>query len=58
MWFLVKILAAARVTAQARYYFYHEDYIKLNKMLSFTIHRSAVEDVLKKMRIIHSKMNE
>lgn len=31
------------------YYFFHEDYIKL-KMMTFTIHKDAVKDVLKKLK--------
>jgi bleomycin hydrolase len=31
------------------YYFFHEDYIKL-KMMGFTIHKDAVEDILKKFK--------
>jgi bleomycin hydrolase len=50
MWFLVKDSGSGSRNGTSKgYYFYHEDYIKL-KMLSFTIHRSAVEDVLKKMK--------
>ena len=29
------------------FYFFHEDYVKL-KMLGFTVHRSVIEDILKK----------
>lgn len=47
-WFLIKDSgSSARNSRPEGYYFYHEDYVKL-KMLSFMIHRSAVEDVLKK----------
>ncbi|MBX7095461.1 MAG: hypothetical protein K1X56_12140 [Flavobacteriales bacterium] len=31
------------------YYFFHEDYIKL-KMMTFTIHKDAVKDILKKVK--------
>jgi len=31
------------------YYFFHEDYIKL-KMMSFTVHKEAVTDILKKFK--------
>jgi bleomycin hydrolase len=31
------------------YYFFHEDFIKL-KMMTFTIHKDAVKEVLKKMK--------
>ncbi|MBT5698504.1 MAG: peptidase C1, partial [Flavobacteriales bacterium] len=29
------------------YYFYHEDFVKL-KMMTFTIHKNAVKETLKK----------
>ncbi|MFA6571008.1 MAG: peptidase C1 [Bacteroidota bacterium] len=47
-WFLIKDSGSgSRVGTNKGYYFYHEDYIKL-KMMSFLVHRSAVEDLLKK----------
>jgi len=49
-WFLIKDSGAgARNGSNKGYYFYHEDYIKL-KMMSFMVHRSAVEDLLKKFK--------
>ncbi|MBI5325986.1 MAG: peptidase C1 [Ignavibacteriae bacterium] len=50
MWFLIKDSGSgAQSHTNKGYYFYHEDYIKL-KMMSFTIHRSAVEELLKKFK--------
>tara|TARA_B110000459_G_scaffold64864_2_gene72672 strand:+ start:2022 stop:3221 length:1200 start_codon:yes stop_codon:yes gene_type:complete len=47
-WFLIKDSGSgARNGTFPGYYFYHEDYIKL-KMMSFTIHKDAVKDVLSK----------
>ncbi len=49
-WFLIKDSgSSARNGKHAGYFFYHEDYVKL-KMLAFTVHKSAVEDILKKMK--------
>jgi bleomycin hydrolase len=49
MWFLIKDSGSgSRNNLQnPGYYYYHEDYVKL-KMMTFTIHRSAVADVLAK----------
>lgn len=49
MWFLIKDSgSSARNNPQnPGYYYYHEDYVKL-KMMTFTIHRDAVKDVLAK----------
>ncbi len=50
-WFLIKDSgSSSRNGKQKGYYFYHEDYVKL-KMMTFTIHKDAVDDVLKKMKI-------
>ncbi|MCL5991722.1 MAG: peptidase C1 [Bacteroidetes bacterium] len=50
MWFLIKDSGSgAQSHTNKGYYFYHEDYIKL-KMMTFTVHRSAVEDLLKKFK--------
>ncbi|TAL70187.1 MAG: peptidase C1 [Bacteroidetes bacterium] len=50
MWFLIKDSgSSAQSHINKGYYFYHEDYIKL-KMMTFTVHRSAVEDLLKKFK--------
>ena len=50
MWFLIKDSgSSAQSHTNKGYYFYHEDYIKL-KMMTFTVHRSAVEDLLKKFK--------
>ncbi len=47
-WFVIKDSGSgARNGANKGYYFYHYDYIKL-KMMNFMIHRSIVEDILKK----------
>ena len=49
-WFLIKDSGSgSRNGSNKGYYFYHEDYVKL-KMMSFTVHRSAVEDLLKKFK--------
>ncbi|MGB9770354.1 MAG: C1 family peptidase [Candidatus Kapaibacteriota bacterium] len=50
MWFLLKDSGSGSFNGPNRgYYFYHEDYVKL-KMLSFTIHRDAVKDILVKFK--------
>ncbi|MBI3512091.1 MAG: peptidase C1 [Bacteroidetes bacterium] len=48
-WFLIKDSgSSARNNPQnPGYYYYHEDYVKL-KMMTFTIHKDAVKDVLAK----------
>jgi bleomycin hydrolase len=49
-WFLIKDSAAgSRNNTHPGYYFYHEDYVKL-KMLSFMVHRSAAEEIMKKLK--------
>jgi bleomycin hydrolase len=49
-WYLIKDSAAgSRNSRNPGYYMYHEDYVKL-KMLTLTLHRSLVEDVLKKFK--------
>jgi bleomycin hydrolase len=49
-WYLIKDSGSGSRNGPHRgYYFYHEDYVKL-KMLSYMVHRSAVEDVLKKFK--------
>ncbi len=48
VWFVIKDSGSgARNGSNKGYYFYHYDYIKL-KMMNFMIHRSIVEDILKK----------
>jgi bleomycin hydrolase len=49
MWFLIKDSgSSSRNNPQnPGYYYYHEDYVKL-KMMTFTIHKDAVKDVLAK----------
>lgn len=49
MWFLIKDSnSSSRNNPQnPGYYYYHEDYVKL-KMMSFTIHKDAVKDVVAK----------
>ncbi len=50
VWFLIKDSAAgSRNNWHPGYYYYHEDYVKL-KVMDAMVHRSAVEDVLKKMQ--------
>ncbi|MDQ1267098.1 MAG: Aminopeptidase, partial [Bacteroidota bacterium] len=47
-WFLIKDSGSgSRNGTNKGYYFWHEDYVKL-KMMNITIHKSAVEDILKK----------
>ena len=47
-WFLVKDSgSSSRNGNNFGYFFYHEDYVKL-KMMTFTIHKDAVKDILKK----------
>ncbi len=49
-WFLMKDSGSGAFNGPNKgYYFYHEDFIKL-KMLSFTIHRSAVEKYLERFK--------
>ena len=49
-WFLIKDSGSgARNGANKGYYFYHEDYLKL-KMMNFMVHKSAVKDLLKRMK--------
>jgi len=49
MWFLIKDSGSSSHNnpESEGYYYYHEDYIKL-KMMSFTIHKDAVKDILNK----------
>lgn len=47
-WYLIKDSGAgSRNNWHAGYYYYHEDYVKL-KIMDVLVHRSAVEEVLKK----------
>ncbi len=51
-WFLIKDSSSGSRNndpdaPEFGYYFFHEDYVKL-KMMNFTIHRSAVEDILER----------
>ncbi len=48
-WFLIKDSGSGSFNGgiSKGYYFYHEDYVKL-KILSFIVHKSAVQDYLKK----------
>ena len=47
-WFLIKDSGSGSRNGKfPGYYFYHEDYVKL-KMMSFTIHKDAVEETLNK----------
>ena len=53
-WFLIKDSGSGSRNCgesckEFGYYFMHEDYIKL-KMMTFTIHKDAVKDILKKMK--------
>lgn len=50
MWFLIKDSGSGSFNGNNKgYYFYHEDFVKL-KMLSFTIHKDAVKDILVKFK--------
>lgn len=50
MWYLIKDSGSgSRNGANKGYYFYHEDYVKL-KTMTFLVHKSAVEDLLKKFK--------
>ena len=47
-WFLIKDSGSGSRNGNfPGYYFYHEDYVKL-KMMTFTIHKDAVKEILKK----------
>jgi bleomycin hydrolase len=47
-WFLIKDSSSSSFNGnQKGYYYYHEDYIKL-KMMNITLHKDAVEELLKK----------
>ena len=49
-WYLIKDSgSSSRNGLNKGHYFYSEDYIKL-KMMNYTIHKSAVEDILKKFK--------
>lgn len=49
-WFLIKDSGSGSRNGRfPGYYFYHEDYVKL-KMMTFTIHKDAVTEILKKMK--------
>jgi bleomycin hydrolase len=49
-WFLIKDSGSgSRNGPNKGYYFYHEDYIKL-KMMSFTVHKDAVKEILKSFK--------
>jgi bleomycin hydrolase len=49
-WFLIKDSGSSARNGKAKgYYFYHEDYVKL-KIMVFQVHKSAVEDLLKKFK--------
>ncbi len=50
-WFLIKDSGSgSRNGPNKGYYFYHQDYVKL-KMMNSMVHKSAVEDLLKKVKI-------
>ncbi|MCP4438783.1 MAG: peptidase C1 [Aureispira sp.] len=49
-WYLIKdSSSSARNGKHKGYYFYHESYVKL-KMMTFTIHKDAAKDILKKFK--------
>lgn len=49
-WFLIKDSGSGSRNGKAKgYYFYHEDYVKL-KMMVFQVHKSAIEDIIKKFK--------
>ncbi|OGU61691.1 MAG: peptidase C1 [Ignavibacteria bacterium GWF2_33_9] len=48
MWYLIKDSGSSSRNGNAKgYYFYHSDYIKL-KIMTYTIHKDAVKDILNK----------
>jgi bleomycin hydrolase len=51
MWFLIKDSgSSARNNPQnPGFYYYHEDYVKL-KMMTYTVHKDMVKDVLVKFQ--------
>ncbi|MFH1322182.1 MAG: C1 family peptidase [Bacteroidota bacterium] len=50
LWYLIKDSGSgSRNGKNPGYYFYHEDYVKL-KMMTFTIHKDAVKELLKKVK--------
>lgn len=49
-WYLIKDSGSGSRNGNLKgYYMYHEDFVKL-KMINFTVHKSAVEDILKKFK--------
>ncbi len=49
-WFLIKDSSrSARWGKHEGYYFYRDDYVRL-KMLTYTVHRDAVKDLLAKVK--------
>jgi bleomycin hydrolase len=49
-WFAIKDSGSGSRNGTSKgYYFWHQDYVKL-KMMNFSVHRSAVEDILKKIK--------
>ena len=47
-WFLIKDSGSGSRNGKFQgYYFYHEDYVKL-KMMTFTIHKNAVKEIINK----------
>lgn len=49
-WFLIKDSGSGSRNGKAKgYYFYHEDYVKL-KMMVFQVHKSAIEEIIKKFK--------
>jgi len=48
-WYLIKDSGSGSRNGENKgYYFYHEDYVKL-KIMTFTVHKDAARDILKKM---------
>jgi bleomycin hydrolase len=48
MWFLIKDSGSGSFNGISKgYYYYHEDYVKL-KMMNFTVHKSALPEMIKK----------
>jgi len=51
LWFLIKDSGSGSRNGKNKgFYFYHEDFVKL-KMMTFTIHKDAVKNILKKVAL-------
>ena len=57
-WFLIKDSnRSSRLGKYKGYYMYRDDYVRL-KMLTFTVHRDVVKDILEKVRQPEEKAAE